>query len=144
MTTDVYLAGSVFSTFERSRNRRLSSSLGAQGWTVFLPQDISDPTGRRPSRIEIFEACRQGIVDARLVVAILDGPDVDSGTAWEVGYAHALGKPIVGLRADYRGAEGGPVNIMLEFSTKLLLKTEPRVDESVVVSDLVDLVRQEL
>jgi nucleoside 2-deoxyribosyltransferase len=36
------------------------------------------------------------------VVAILDGTDVDSGTASEIGYAAALGIPVVGLRLDSR------------------------------------------
>lgn len=33
--------------------------------------------------------------------AVLDGVDVDSGTAWEIGYAYARGKPIIGLRTDF-------------------------------------------
>jgi nucleoside 2-deoxyribosyltransferase len=36
------------------------------------------------------------------LLAILDGTDVDSGTASEVGYAAALGKRVVGLRLDTR------------------------------------------
>jgi nucleoside 2-deoxyribosyltransferase len=36
------------------------------------------------------------------VVAILDGVDVDSGTAAEIGFAYALGKWIAGLRTDIR------------------------------------------
>src|SRR4051812_4618105 len=34
------------------------------------------------------------------VLAVLDGDDVDSGTAAEIGYAAALMRPIVGLRTD--------------------------------------------
>lgn len=36
------------------------------------------------------------------IFAILDGPDVDSGTASEIGYAFCLGKRINGLRTDKR------------------------------------------
>ena len=36
------------------------------------------------------------------LLAILDGSDVDSGTAAEIGYAAALGKPIAGVRSDLR------------------------------------------
>src|SRR5579871_6006345 len=35
---------------------------------------------------------------ADAVLAILDGPDVDSGTASEIGFAAARGTPVVGLR----------------------------------------------
>jgi nucleoside 2-deoxyribosyltransferase len=36
------------------------------------------------------------------VLALLDGADVDSGTAAEIGFAAALGIPIVGVRLDFR------------------------------------------
>jgi nucleoside 2-deoxyribosyltransferase len=50
------------------------------------------------------------------VLAVLDGTDVDSGTAAEIGYARARGKPVVGLRTDLReGGEnaGTPVNLQV-------------------------------
>jgi nucleoside 2-deoxyribosyltransferase len=36
------------------------------------------------------------------VLAVLDGVDVDSGTASEIGWASARGLPVVGLRTDLR------------------------------------------
>lgn len=36
------------------------------------------------------------------MVAVLDGVDIDSGTAAEIGYAYGLGKRIYGLRTDFR------------------------------------------
>jgi len=50
----------------------------------------------------IGEANRRAIEGVDAVVAVLDGPDVDSGTASEVGYAFARGKLIVGYRGDIR------------------------------------------
>ena len=52
------------------------------------------------------------------VLAVLDGTDVDSGTAAEVGYACARGKPVVGYRGDARTAgdnEGSAVNLQVEY-----------------------------
>lgn len=54
---------------------------------------------------------------ADAVLAVLDGVDVDSGTAAEIGFAAALGKPIVGLRLDTRQTgdnEGAVVNLQVE------------------------------
>ncbi|MDD1656755.1 MAG: nucleoside 2-deoxyribosyltransferase, partial [Methanomicrobiales archaeon] len=50
-----------------------------------------------------------------------DGPDADSGTAWEMGYASALGVPVIALRTDSRrfSAERR-LNLMLERSARLL------------------------
>jgi len=64
-------------------------------------------------------AVNQAAIDtADGVVAVLDGPDVDSGTAAEIGYAFARGKMIVGYRGDSRVSadnEGGAVNLQVEF-----------------------------
>ncbi len=53
-----------------------------------------------------------------LVVAVLDGVDVDSGTASEIGFAYGLGKPSFGLRTDSRLAGdnlGSTVNLQVEY-----------------------------
>jgi nucleoside 2-deoxyribosyltransferase len=52
------------------------------------------------------------------VVASLDGPDVDSGTAAEIGYAAARGKWIIGYRGDFRRTGESPhvvVNLQVEY-----------------------------
>lgn len=51
------------------------------------------------------------------VLAVLDGTDVDSGVAAEVGFAAALGKPVIGLRLDFRDVgdlPGTVVNLQVE------------------------------
>lgn len=52
------------------------------------------------------------------VFAILDGVDVDSGTAAEIGYAFARGKTVCGLRTDFRLAgdnHGAIVNLQVQY-----------------------------
>ncbi|PKL38829.1 MAG: 2-deoxyribonucleoside glycosidase [Spirochaetae bacterium HGW-Spirochaetae-1] len=52
------------------------------------------------------------------VFAVLDGSDVDSGTAAEIGYAAARGKIIIGYRSDFRLAgdnEGSVINLQVEY-----------------------------
>ena len=63
-------------------------------------------------------ANHEAIDRADAVVAVLDGADVDSGTAAEIGYAFARGTPIVGYRGDIRLAgdnEGALVNLQVEY-----------------------------
>ncbi len=59
-----------------------------------------------------------GLIDeSEAVLASLDGQDVDSGTALEIGYGFARGLLIVGLRTDVRRCsdnEGCTVNLMIE------------------------------
>ena len=67
---------------------------------------IVDPAERRAllARINtgLGEKNAERIREADGMVAVLDGVDVDSGTAAEIGYAYALGKRIYGLRTDFR------------------------------------------
>lgn len=64
-------------------------------------------------------ATNQAAIDrAHAVVAVLDGVDVDSGTAAEIGYAFGRGKLILGYRGDFRLSadnEGGTVNLQVEY-----------------------------
>jgi nucleoside 2-deoxyribosyltransferase len=72
----------------------------------------------RALNAEIAESNRAAIDDAQGMIAVLDGVDVDSGTAAEIGYAFARGKLIVGYRGDFRLSadnEGGIVNLQVEF-----------------------------
>lgn len=55
------------------------------------------------------------------VVAILDGVDVDSGTAWEIGYAVGKGKKIIGIKTDERVySKDQTVNLMIQESVKIV------------------------
>ena len=61
---------------------------------------------------------RAAIDACDLVLAVLDGVDVDSGTAAEIGYAFAKAKPIIGYRGDFRLSadnEGSIVNLQVEY-----------------------------
>ncbi len=72
---------------------------------------------REVNRI-VGENNARAIRAADIIVAVLDGPDVESGTAAEIGYGAALGKPIIGYRGDFRLAadnEGGTVNLQVEY-----------------------------
>ena len=50
--------------------------------------------------------------DCEVVLAVLDGVDVDSGTAAEIGFAYALGKPVVGWRSDFRQAGDNAASVV--------------------------------
>jgi nucleoside 2-deoxyribosyltransferase len=104
------------------------------GFVVLDPWTLTDPARIAavralpygPARREAWRALdreigatnRAAIDEARAVVAVLDGVDVDSGTAAEIGYAFARGKLVVGYRGDLRlGAdnEGSTVNLQVEY-----------------------------
>ena len=113
----IYLAGPLFSSAERAFNKTLKTLLEADGCDVFLPQEDAEDTDEERSDgglDAIFGRCFEGLCRADIVVAVLDGVDVDSGTAWELGFAYSQKKPIIGLRTDFRiCGEKEPVNLMI-------------------------------
>ncbi len=114
----VYLAAPLFSEAELDFNRMLRDEIKSSGFNVFLPQEDSNNVKDRDDRQSIiFSKNEAAIGNSDIIVAVIDGVDVDSGTAWEIGYAYSLGKPILGLRTDFRtlGIEG-TVNLMIERS----------------------------
>lgn len=67
---------------------------------------------------ELGRANTERIDRSDAVFAILDGVDVDSGTAAEIGYAFARGKVVCGLRTDFRLAGdnlGAIVNLQVQY-----------------------------
>jgi len=120
----IYLAGPCFTRAEHQYNEKLAQSLKLYG-TIWLPQkEVVIP--EVDQAVAIRQQCINALKNASLVVAILDGADVDSGTAFECGYAYALGTDIYGLRTDIRRVSDSnslDVNAMLSvcehiFSTE--------------------------
>jgi len=110
----IYMAGPLFSTAELAFNRELADQLRGRGHEVFLPQEHEQ---RKDLPRAIFESDLRGLDWAEAVVACLDGPDPDSGTCWELGYAYARGKLSIVYRTDFRLFEGtDPINLMMSES----------------------------
>jgi len=119
----VYLAAPLFSEAECDFNRKLRDELISSGFIVFLPQEDSNNVKDMLDRQKIiFNKNLKGIENSDIIVAVIDGADVDSGTAWEIGFAFAKAKPVLGLRTDFRtlGIEG-TVNLMIERSVVICM-----------------------
>lgn len=116
----IYLAGPLFTAAERHFNLRLKNLLSESRHEVWLPQE-NEPREKTASAIFLRDV--EGINWADAVIANLDGPDTDSGTSWECGYAFTS-KPIVVFRTDFRAGEDpalAPCNLMLwESATERL------------------------
>jgi nucleoside 2-deoxyribosyltransferase len=114
----VYFAGPLFTSAEHDWNAEITAALRAAGHEVYLPQE------QEPGRDSagIFATDIGGIEWSDVLLAIMDGPDPDSGTAWEVGYAFGK-KPIVLVRTDLRATTGyeGGYNAMLTQSATIRL-----------------------
>src|SRR3954464_9659155 len=88
-------------------------------WSLSPSQEVAEPRAAQRERdfaLEIGTRNADEIHTCTLLVAHLDGQEVDAGTAAEVGYASALGLRCFGLRTDLResGERGVSVNLQVE------------------------------
>ena len=58
--------------------------------------------GSHEEKKTIYEKDISALKRSDVVAAVLGAIEVDSGVAFEIGFAKALGKPVIGLKADYR------------------------------------------
>lgn len=99
----VYLAGPLFTPYERGFLDECAARLRADGFEVFVPHEQALAT-EGLSADEIFRRDAAAIERADAMLALLDGAATDDGTACEIGLFHALRRgPVVGLLTDFRG-----------------------------------------
>ena len=100
-TPRAYVAGPLFDEGERWWIEKVEALVADAGFVTFLPHRDNPPKDEHNVRA-IFENDKRGIDECDVVVASLNGVTTDDGTAWELGYAYATGKYIIGLHTDWR------------------------------------------
>jgi nucleoside 2-deoxyribosyltransferase len=131
----VYLASPLgFSPEWKTYRDKITQRLHELGCTVLDPWEgpfhdaIAEASAVQdwPSRVQAFseKAARRGkaneemIRSSDIVLGVLDGGELDSGTASEIGFAAALGKKCYGLRTDFRDSgdfDGLPINLQVLY-----------------------------
>lgn len=100
----VYLAGpEVFRPDALAEGERLKALCAEAGLIGLYPLDGAPPEGEDAGAIRA--RCIAGIEQADILVANISpfrGAHMDPGTAWEIGYAQARGKPVHLWSADLR------------------------------------------
>src|SRR5437588_6693520 len=110
MTTpkpSTYMAAPLFSEAERTFNLMMARLLEPH-LAVYLPQrdglllrDLRQAGDDSPAaRRRIYGMDLDAISRCDLFLAVLDGPSIDDGVSFELGYATCLGKTCVGLATD--------------------------------------------
>ena len=107
----VYLAGPFFDDTEIANIEYAESVLESRGIEFFSPMrhEVDSEPGTTEWAYDIFEMDKEEISKADCVVALYYGNDSDSGTAWECGYAAAIGVPVVLVHVD----KGQDSNLMM-------------------------------
>ena len=111
MIKKIYIAGPLFNVHEKKYLEEIAEVLGGNGYGCFLPH--RDQTGIDPEELKnndmsqstkdiIFQTDVQALNESDLVVALVTGQDIDSGTASEIGYMYANNKPVIAITAEER------------------------------------------
>ncbi|MEW6420012.1 MAG: nucleoside 2-deoxyribosyltransferase [Nitrospirota bacterium] len=128
----IYLAGPLFSEAEQiwllNTKKKIEDLAIQRGVKVeiiwpyeLIPKKEIYSLGER-AKFEIFSRCKSHLNDTDILIALLDGPQVDDGTAWEIGYFYRNKSDksyIIGIRTDFRNAGetiNSKVNSMIEAS----------------------------
>jgi nucleoside 2-deoxyribosyltransferase len=114
MKERIYLSGPLFSQAEIYWGRQIKAAILELGVEVIWPHEMASGSAE-----EIFQVNLQALDGCNIMVAILDGAQVDDGTAWEIGYHYSRGRKIIGIRTDFRKAgetNSSKVNAMVECS----------------------------
>lgn len=99
----VYIAGPLFTSAERDILEQISTMCEGFGYKTYLPHRDAGLFKRGDNSSKLyFIADLEQIEACSLIVAVLNGLDVDSGTCWEMGYAFSKNKPIIGYVDDIR------------------------------------------
>jgi nucleoside 2-deoxyribosyltransferase len=137
-TTYVYLAGPLFDRGERWYLEQIDGICAEFGLRTYLPhRDGGLKAGAATDFAGIFAADLAALERATLVIAVLNGTDVDSGTAWEMGFAYARGVPIIGVVEDIRIQDAkSQVNIVVSQSARLICMTLTALRDALASADL--------
>jgi nucleoside 2-deoxyribosyltransferase len=121
-----YIAGPLFNEGERWFDEQIERIAAEAGFTTFMPhRDGKEGKIKSEANIvAIFAEDVNAIDRSDIVIANLNGITSDDGTAWELGYAYAKGKHLVGVYTDWRlQFKFQTVNLMLECSLNKLVRS---------------------
>ncbi len=98
-----YIAGPLFDDHEREYLEKIAQIVESYGISTFVPhRDAGLVTGdfTFEKKVKVFDVDMEYLEPADIVIALLTGRDVDSGTAAEIGYAYKAGKRLIGISAN--------------------------------------------
>ena len=94
----IYLASPFFQQKELEKVKETEIILTRRGIDFFSPRlhEVRDQEAGSPAWAEeVFRMDRDAIQECDRVLVLYHGGYGDTGTAWECGYAYAIGKPVV-------------------------------------------------
>jgi len=97
----IYIAGPLCEKENRDFLEQIEKICKDLGFEIFLPhRDAGLYKGDETKINQISKKDLQEIYNCDLMIGVLNGIYVGAGTAWEMGYAQAINKKVIGLKTD--------------------------------------------
>jgi hypothetical protein len=157
-TMKAYLATNFFSEPMFNWTARLGEQLRAIGLDIYIPQEngeINDKSSNEAASItdiDIANGDNRYLEDSNILIASLDGVEIDSGVSAEIGYFSGMARAeekycaspplriIVGIYTDIRRDGEGDNRFYINLYTKGLIKLRGEIVNS--SEELCDVVEQ--
>jgi nucleoside 2-deoxyribosyltransferase len=126
----VYIASPLCEQDDRIFAEKIARLCEQEGFKTFLPhrdaglfKDIKDID--RIAKHDLKE-----LYECDILIGILNGICVGAGTAWEMGFMQALGKPVIGLKTDRKVNESiGNISVIVAGNVKIVESIDELKDE---------------
>ena len=111
MIKKIYIAGPLFNIHEKKYLEEIANVLESDGYDCFLPhrdqtgidrEELKNNEMSQSTKNIIFQTDIKALQESDLIVALVTGQDIDSGTASEIGYMYANNKPVIAITAEER------------------------------------------
>lgn len=122
----IYLASPFFNEQEIEKVNKVKNILRSKGLNVFAPiehQHKELEFGSQKWRDTVFKSDMDAIYDCDIMVAILDGNNMDSGTAFECGVCKQINKPLIVFNEGNK-----PINLMIAESLHATLTSFDEIE----------------
>jgi len=109
-----YIAGPLFTEADREYLEKIDKLMRSLGYNTYLPHRDAGifKRGENNSK-DFFKKDKNKITECSLMIAVLNGADIDSGTSWEIGFAYSKGIKILGILDDTRKPSNELLNPMI-------------------------------
>ena len=101
----IYVAGKLWEENDRIKVEEIDKFLQDLGHETYLPHRDAGVYEEGMDPEPIFKKDRDYVDWCDLVVAFLDWQGISSGTAWELGYAYAKKKKVIGVVEDKKSLD---------------------------------------
>jgi len=124
----IYIASPFFSEAQKDYLNKIQNLCKELKLKTYLPYKDGGIKNKKNSN-RIFQNDIENLEKANLVIAYLTMPEIDAGTAFEIGYAYSKHIKIIGILEDIRFFNKEQLNLMIEKSIKIVKNLDELKEE---------------